>query len=73
MYPEVVVSQFGMTPKKGKANKWHLITDLSYPPDRRVNDGVSRELYSMHYMSVDTVVKRVVELGPGAMIAKVDI
>ena len=27
----------------------------------------------MHYVSVDTAVKWVVELGPGAMMAKVDI
>ena len=52
--------------------RWRLILDLSYPLGRSVNDGISRELSSLHYVSVDTAT-RVLELGAGALLAKVDI
>jgi len=38
-----------------------------------VNDGIARELSSVAYTSVDDVVKRVLELGEGAMMAKSDV
>ena len=38
-----------------------------------VNDGINRELASLHYASVDTAVKQVIKLGQGALMAKVDI
>ena len=39
----VHVSPFGVIPKKGRANKWRLILDLSSPTDQSVNDGISYE------------------------------
>ena len=38
-----------------------------------VNDGISKELCSLSYMSVDEVAARVVELGKGALLAKFDL
>ena len=70
---QVLVNRFGVIPKRGQANQWRLILDLSYPPNRSVNDGISRDLSSLHYVSVDTAVQRVLELGQGARLAKVDI
>ena len=69
----IVVNRFGVIPKRGQAGRWRLILDLSYPPGRSVNDGISRELSSLHYVSVDTAIQRVLELGAGALLAKIDI
>ena len=70
-------SPFGVIPKKGKPNKWRLILDLSSPDGHSVNDGISKELASLSYVSVDEVVTlggtRVLQLGQGAMMAKMDV
>ncbi len=57
----ITINRFGVIPKKGQPGRWRLITDLSYPPHKSVNDGISRELCAMHYVSVDTAVKHVVQ------------
>ena len=60
----MVVGRFGVIQKRGQTNKWRLILDLSsYPSGSSVNDGISRELSSLHYVSVDTAVRRILELG----------
>ncbi len=69
----VQLSPLGVIPKKGKPGKWRLIVNLSAPEGGSVNDGIARELSSVAYMSVDDVVKRVLELGEGAMITKADV
>ena len=66
----VHTSPFGVIPKKGKPNKWRLILDLSSPDGHSVNDGISKELASLSYASVDEVVTWVLQLGQGAMMAK---
>ena len=47
--------------------------DISAPEGYSVNDGISRELSSLSYVKVDDVVARVLQLGRGAMLAKMDI
>ena len=47
--------------------------DLSSPLGRSVNDGISKELSSFHYTSVDEAAKKMVLLGKGALLAKMDI
>ena len=66
-------SPFGVIPKKGRENKWRLIVDLSAPEGGSINDGISKEMSSLSYLSVDQVVARVVSLGPGTLLAKLDI
>jgi len=69
----VHVSPFGVIPKKGRANKWRLILDLSSPTDQSGNDGISKEDCSLQYASVSQVVAKVVELGRGTLMGKMDI
>ena len=38
-----------------------------------VNDGISKELCSLSYVSVDTIAKEISRLGRGAMMAKMDV
>ena len=55
----VHISLFGVIPKKSRPNKWRLILDLSSPGGNSINDGISKELASLSYVSVDEVVVRV--------------
>ena len=70
--PELQINRFGVIPK-GQTGKWRLITDLSFPSDQSVNDGICRDLCSLSYTTVDHVAEVAVDLGPGALMAKVDI
>ena len=70
---EVVISRFGLIPKKGQANKWRLIQDLSYPSGESVNDGIDRDLCSLTYVTVDKAVDQIISLGKGALLAKIDV
>ena len=38
-----------------------------------MNDGITKELCSLSYMSVDEVAARIVQLGKGALMAKFDL
>ena len=66
-------SRFGVIPKSGQPNKWRLILDLSSPRGHSVNDAISKDLCSLRYATVDQAVHRIVELGPGSRLAKIDI
>ena len=70
---DVHTSPLGVIPKKSKPNKWRLILDLSSPSGHSVNEGIAKELASLSYVSVDEVVLRVLLLGRGAFMAKMDI
>ena len=71
-FPEVHVSRFGLIPKK-VPGEWRLIVDLSAPAGRSVNDGVSESLCSLRYVTVGDALKLVAQLGPGTVLAKVDV
>ena len=66
-------SPFGVIPKKSKPGKWRLIIDLSSPANHSVNDGIEKELCSLSYVKVDQVVECILNVGQGALLAKVDI
>ena len=69
----VQISCVGVIPKNHQPNKWKLIVDLSNPAGSSVNDGIDRELCSLKYVSVDDAVRSILGLGPGALIAKLNI
>lgn len=69
----VVVNRFGVIPKRGQTNQWRPILDLSFPRGRSVNNSVSTTLSYLRYVSVEDVVWRVLQLGCGALMPKVDI
>ena len=66
-------NRIGVVPKGHTPGKWRLITDLSFPPDRSVNDGIDPSLCSLSYVSIDTVAAIVASLGAGSLIAKIDV
>ena len=66
-------SPIGIIPKKNKPGKWRLIVDLSSPEGASVNDGVNKDMCSLSYTSVDVITNKVLELGQGTLLAKMDI
>ena len=71
-FPYVQVSSLGAVPKK-HTDKFRLILDLSHPKGQSVNDGIARADCSLSYIKVDDIVQKVLELGPGSLLAKIDI
>ena len=65
--------QIRVIPKGHNTGKWRLITDLSFPWGHSVNNRVDEVLSSLSYISVDYIAARAAHLGPGALLAKVDI
>ena len=72
LYPFVHTSRFGVIPK-GSSGKWRLIVDMSAPEGASVNDGISKSLSSLSYIGVQDAVEGIQHLGPGALLAKIDI
>lgn len=67
------ISPFGVIPKKSKPGQWRLITDLSTPKGGSINDGIDKVTCSLSYVSIDEIVNCILELGKGALMAKIDI
>ena len=70
---QIQISSLGVIPKKSNPANWRLIMDLSSPEGASVNDGIAPELCSLSYISVDLVADRVVALGRGSFLAKMDV
>ena len=71
-WPCIHVNSFGVIPKSSPG-RWRLITNLLALLHGSVNDGISKELSSLSYISVDWVAEQVVRLGKGTLLAKLDI
>ena len=76
------LSRIGISPistrAKKNSSKRRIILDLSYPPGRSVNDGIMKDYYmgqytDLTYPTIDTLVARILELGPGTLIWKIDL
>ena len=66
------MSPVGLIPKS-EPNKWRLIVNLLYPHGHSINDGVSSELASVSYASVDDAVQLILQLGKGSEFVKLDL
>ena len=71
------VSPF-MTREKPDSQWCRTIVDLSWPPGASVNAGVQKDIYlnskfTLNYPSVDQIVDKIIQLGPGSLIYKIDI
>ena len=59
--------------QKPPSDQWRLVVDFSYPKGHSVNDGISRSLCSLKNITIDDAIKQVSLLGPGTLMAKIDI
>lgn len=66
-------SLFSLIPKKNKPGKWRSIVDLSAPEGSSMNDDIERDMISLSYTSINNIVCRVVQLGQGTLLSKMDI
>ena len=71
--PPLQINRFVVIPNGHNRGRWRLITDLSFPREHNVNDGIDPALCSLSYSTVDEVASLVARLGPGALLAKIDI
>ena len=71
--PQAHISRFGVIPKNHQPNKWRLIVDLSHPADSSINAGIPKELCSLKYITVDSAIDYIKQMGQGTMLAKIDV
>lgn len=71
--PQLHINRFGVIPKGHQTGKWRLITDLSYPADASVNDGIEPSICSLAYTTVEDIAHLISQCGTGALLAKIDI
>ena len=69
--PNLKCSGVGVVPKK--SGKWRMIQHLSAPQGSSVNDHIRSEDFPVHYSSVDDAIACLIHLGPGALMAKIDL
>ena len=72
-HDHVQINRLGVIPKGHAPGRWRLITDLSFPADTSVNDGIDPQVCSIRYTTVDKVAKAAGKLGIGALVAKLDV
>ena len=70
-FPNFVCSSLGVRPKK--LGGVRLIMDLSRPFKDSVNDGISKEDYTLNFCSVDDAIAICLKLGRGYLMAKTDL
>ena len=70
---EVRCNPIGVIPKSHQPGKFRLIVNLSAPPGASVNDAISANLSTLHYIKVSQAAALIAKCGPGALIAKLDL
>ena len=62
-----------MIPKSYQPGKWRRIVNLSHPEGKSVNEGINSSRCSLQYVQVDDIVNQLLQLGPGALMAKLEV
>ena len=70
-----ISSPIGAVHKKsnGEFTGWRRIHDLSFPPGRSVNNGISKHFRKLKYQTLDDAVDLLLRLGPGTIMHKRDL
>ena len=69
--PRLQCSGVGLVPKK--SGSWRMIMHLSAPTDHSINDGISKEMFSLRYSTIDDACRLIATTGHGAFLAKIDL
>ena len=74
---EVCYGPLNSVPKKDSKDRC-LILDLSFPEGNSINDGIQKDWYQgveekLQLPSLDRLVQKIVNLGPGCKIFKIDL
>ena len=70
-FPNFMSSGLGVVPKKNR--KLRLIHHLFAPVEHSINDGIPKEDFSLHYVTVDDAIAIIMRLRRGCLLAKTDI
>ena len=72
--PNFQVSPIGLVPKKHTA-KFRTIFHLSFPKsgETRINSSISKEDFSLQYITIDNAIQGILRFGQGSFLAKTDI
>ena len=72
--PNFQVSPIGLVPKK-HSPKFRTIFHLSFPKsgETSINASISKEDFSLQYITIDNAIKGILRLGQGCFLAKTDI
>ena len=73
LVPHAHLSRFGVIPKNHQPNKWRLIVDLSHPVDSSINGGIPKGLCSLKYITIDSAIDQIKQIGYGILMAKIDV
>lgn len=65
------ISPIGLVPKSD--GTWRLITNLSYPHDNSVNTFIDDKFCKVKYSTFDDILDKIYDLGPRALLGKIDI
>ena len=68
----LTISPIGLHPKK-KPGEFRLITHLSHPKGRSINDGIAHEDATVQYANIGMAIKMIKEVGKNCYLAKTDI
>ena len=71
--PHIHINPLALIPKSGQPGKFRLITNLSSPLNRSVNDGIDPNLCSLKYAGIDQAILFLRQLGQGTLLAKIDL
>ena len=73
-FPNFQVSPIGQVPKN-QSDKFRTIFNLSFPKSgtASINSSISKEDYSLQYITVDNAIQGFLSLGQGCYAAKTDI
>ena len=68
------ISPIGLVPKKN-SDKFRAIFHLSYPKSgsTNINSGISKEDFSLQYVTIDDAIEGIEGIAPGSFLAKTDI
>ena len=68
--PNLWCSGLGVVPKDGG---WRVICHLSAPTGTRINDYIDPAQYTLHYCTIDSAIAIINNLGPNALMGKIDL
>ena len=69
--PRLQCSGVGVVPKN--TGGWRMIMHLSAPLSSSINDGISKEEFTLRYSTVDDAARIIRKLGSNTLLAKIDI
>ena len=70
--PDLQSHPVGVVLKK-HSPAWRTIYHLSYPEGDSINEHITKDLYSLHYVRVGDAIHILQTLGPGSFMAKKDL